>query len=68
MALGLFQKETPVNKQLNLDSDRVLIHAVQNPVGCIAVQLIKAWGGHVNSYSRFFSKFCPSPPRNQKPH
>lgn len=28
---------------------RVLIHAVQNPVGCIAVQLIKAWGGHVTA-------------------
>lgn len=25
------------------------MHAVQNPVGCVAVQLIKAWGGHVTA-------------------
>ncbi len=28
---------------------RVLVHSVDNPVGCIAVQLIKAWGGHVTA-------------------
>ena len=28
---------------------RILVHSADNPVGCIAVQLIKAWGGHVTA-------------------
>lgn len=34
---------------LTIDSDRVLVHSVDNPVGCIAAQLVKAWGGHVTA-------------------
>jgi len=33
----------------NTKGKRVLIHTVNNPMGCIAVQLIKAWGGHVTA-------------------
>ena len=28
---------------------RILVHSADNPVGCIAVQLVKAWGGHVTA-------------------
>lgn len=35
--------------QHNTSGKRVLIHTVNNPMGCIAAQLIKAWGGHVTA-------------------
>lgn len=35
--------------ELTTPGKRVLIHSVDNPVGCIAAQLVKAWGGHVTA-------------------
>lgn len=33
----------------NTAGKRILVHSADNPVGCIAVQLVKAWGGHVTA-------------------